>query len=160
MGRKKTDINVVFVGHVDSGKLTTAGHLISKCSGIDTRTIDKLEKESNKLGKASFKFAWVFDTLKVEGEQGITINIALRKCETPRSVVTVINAPGHPDVIKNMITGNPLADCAILIVSAGTGEFKSSISQHGQTREHTLLAFTFRICQPIVAINKMDNIEV
>ncbi|KAJ7808811.1 translation elongation factor 1-alpha [Mycena olivaceomarginata] len=153
MGRKKTHINVVFIGHVDSGKLTTAGHLISKCGDIDTRTIDKLEKEA----KASFKFGCVFDTLKAERGRGITIDIALRKCETPSSVVTVIDEPGNPDFIKNMITGTSLADCAILVFSAG--EFESGISQDGQTREHALLAFTFGIRQLVVAIieNKMED---
>merc|ERR1711939_3113 len=155
MGKDKTHINVVVIGHVDSGKSTTTGHLIYKCGGIDKRTIEKFEKEAAELGKGSFKYAWVLDKLKAERERGITIDIALWKFETPKYFVTVIDAPGHRDFIKNMITGTSQADCAILIIAAGTGEFEAGISKDGQTREHALLAYTLSVKQLIVAINKM-----
>ncbi|WP_449144531.1 GTP-binding protein, partial [Salmonella enterica] len=99
----------------------------------------------------------VLDKLKAERERGITIDIALWKFETPRYMVTVIDAPGHRDFIKNMITGTSQADCAILIIAAGTGEFEAGISKDGQTREHALLAYTLGVKQLIVAINKMDT---
>jgi len=157
MGKEKTHVNVVVIGHVDSGKSTTTGHLIYKCGGIDKRTIEKFEKEAAELGKGSFKYAWVLDKLKAERERGITIDIALWKFETPRYYVTVIDAPGHRDFIKNMITGTSQADCGILIIAAGVGEFEAGISKDGQTREHALLAFTLGVRQLIVAINKMDT---
>ncbi|CAD0095436.1 unnamed protein product [Aureobasidium vineae] len=157
MGKEKSHINVVVIGHVDSGKSTTTGHLIYKCGGIDKRTIEKFEKEAAELGKGSFKYAWVLDKLKSERERGITIDIALWKFETPKYMVTVIDAPGHRDFIKNMITGTSQADCAILIIAAGTGEFEAGISKDGQTREHALLAYTLGVKQLIVAINKMDT---
>ena len=147
--------------------------MIYKCGGIDKRTIEKFEKEAAELGKgewyqfivilsltspsASFKYAWVLDKLKAERERGITIDIALWKFETPRYMVTVIDAPGHRDFIKNMITGTSQADCAILIIATGIGEFEAGISKDGQTREHALLAFTLGVRQIIVACNKMDT---
>jgi len=160
MGKKdKVHINVVVIGHVDSGKSTSTGHLIYKCGGIDKRTIEKFEKEANEMGKGSFKYAWVLDKLKAERERGITIDIQLMKFHTEKFFVTIIDAPGHRDFIKNMITGTSQADCAILIVASSTGEFESGISKDGQTREHALLAYTLGVKQMIVGVNKIDNTE-
>jgi len=159
MPKEKIHINIVVIGHVDSGKSTTTGHLIYKCGGIDKRTIEKFEKEAQEMGKGSFKYAWVLDKLKAERERGITIDIALWKFETPKYYVTIIDAPGHRDFIKNMITGTSQADCGVLIIAAGTGEFEAGISKNGQTREHALLAYTLGVKQLIVGVNKMDSTE-
>ena len=117
MGKEKVHINIVVIGHVDSGKSTTTGHLIYQCGGIDKRTIEKFEKESSESGKGSFKYAWVLDKLKAERERGITIDIALWKFETPKYYVTIIDAPGHRDFIKNMITGTSQVWSIVLIGS-------------------------------------------
>lgn len=152
----KEHLNLVVIGHVDSGKSTTTGHLIYKFGGIDERTIQKYEKESAEAGKGSFKYAWVLDKLKAERERGITIDIALWKFETDKRFYTIIDAPGHRDFIKNMITGTSQADAGILIIASGMGEFEAGISKEGQTREHALLAYTMGVKQLVVAVNKMD----
>ncbi|XP_024970427.1 elongation factor 1-alpha-like isoform X2 [Cynara cardunculus var. scolymus] len=157
MGKEKTHVNIVVIGHVDSGKSTTTGHLIYKLGGIDKRVIEKFEKEAAEMNKRSFKYAWVLDKLKAERERGITIDIALWKFETMKYYCTVIDAPGHRDFIKNMITGTSQADCAVLIIDSTTGGFEAGISKDGQTREHALLAFTLGVKQMICCCNKMDS---
>jgi elongation factor 1-alpha len=157
MPAAKTHVNLVVIGHVDSGKSTTTGHLIYKCGGIDKGAIAKLEKEANEMGKGSFKFAWVLDKLKAERERGITIDISHWKFETKKYSFTIIDAPGHRDFIKNMLTGTSQADVAILIVASGKGEFETGIGKNGQTREHALLAFTLGVKQFICCVNKMDD---
>ncbi|KAF3825493.1 hypothetical protein GH733_005475 [Mirounga leonina] len=153
MGKGKTHINIVLFGHIDSSKSTTAGHLIYKCGGIDKRTIEKFEKEASEMGKGSFKCAWVLDKLKAECEHGITIDISLWKFETSKYYVTII------DFIKNMITDTSQADCAVLIVAAGVGEFEAGISKNRQIREHALLAYTLGVKQRIVDVHNMDSTE-
>ena len=111
------------------------------------------------MGKSSFKYAWVLDKLKAERECGIPTDISLWKFETSKYYVTIIDTLGHRDFIKNMITGTSQADCAVLIVAAGVGEFEAGISKNGQTREHALLAYTLGVKQLIVGINKMESTE-
>jgi elongation factor 1-alpha len=160
MGKEKDKINLVVIGHVDSGKSTSTGHLIYKCGGIDERTIAKFEKEAAESGKASFKYAWVLDKLKAERERGITIDIALWKFQSEARIFTIIDAPGHRDFIKNMITGTSQADAAVLMIASDQGGFEAGFSQQGQTREHALLAQTMGVKQMVVAVNKMDDTSV
>ncbi|CAD8090139.1 unnamed protein product [Paramecium primaurelia] len=160
MPKDKVHVNLVVIGHVDSGKSTTTGHLIYKLGGIDERTIKKFEEDATKIGKGSFKYAWVLDNLKDERERGITIDISLWKFETNKYNYTVIDAPGHRDFIKNMITGTTQADIALLMIASPAGEFEAGISQNGQTKEHILLAYTLGVRQLICAINKMDERSV
>jgi len=157
---EKPHLNLVVVGHVDHGKSTTVGHLFYLTGTIDDRTAKIYEEEAKKLGKETFKFAWVLDKLKEERERGLTIDVAYLKFETPKYFFTIIDAPGHRDFVKNMVTGASQADAAILFVSAKRGEFEAGIGPGGQTREHAFLAYTLGVNQMVVAINKMDDASV
>ena len=153
-------INIVVIGHVDSGKSTTAGHLICQCGGIDERAVEEIEREALETGKGSFKFAWVLDKLEAERERGMTIDLSLRGIETHKYRFTIIDVPGHKDYIANVITGTSQADCAVLIVSASAGEFEAGIDmKEGSDHEHALIASTLGVKQLIVVVNKMDATE-
>jgi elongation factor 1-alpha len=157
---KKPHLNLVIIGHVDHGKSTTVGHLFYLTGAVNERVAKTYEEEAKKLGKETFKFAWVLDKLKEERERGLTIDTAYLKFETPKYFFTVIDAPGHRDFVKNMVTGASQADAAVLFVSAKRGEFEAGIGPGGQTREHGFLAYTLGVNQMVVAINKMDDQSV
>jgi len=151
MAKGKIHINLVFVGHVDHGKSTTVGRLMYDSGNIDEQTMRKLKETAQQLGKSGFEFAFVMDNLKEERERGVTIDLAHKKFETPKYYFTIIDAPGHRDFVKNMITGAAQADAGVLVVSANPGDGVQS-----QTREHVFLSRTLGVNQMIVAVNKMD----
>ncbi len=149
----KPHLNIVFIGHVDHGKSTTVGRLLLDTGYIRQEEIDKFRAEAEAKGKATFEFAWVMDDLKEERERGVTIDIAHRRFDSQKYYFTIIDAPGHRDFVKNMITGTSQADAAVLVCSAAEGVQE-------QTREHIFLSRTLGVTQMIVAINKMDRQEV
>ncbi len=149
MAKDKTHINLVFIGHVDHGKSTTVGRLLFDTGNISEQALRKLKEKAQELGKAGFEFAYVMDNLKEEQERGVTIDLAHKKFETDKYYFTIIDAPGHKDFIKNMITGASQADAGVLVVAANDGV-------NAQTKEHAYLSKVLGVNQLIVAVNKMD----
>jgi elongation factor 1-alpha len=145
----KPHLNVVFIGHVDHGKSTTVGRVLFDTGSIDPHELENLKKLAEQMGKATFEFAFVMDQVKEERERGLTIDVAHKRFDTDKYYFTIIDAPGHRDFVKNMITGTSQADAAVLVVSAAEGV-------QTQTKEHVFLARTLGVQQIIVAVNKMD----
>jgi elongation factor 1-alpha len=147
--KNKPHLNIVFIGHVDHGKSTTVGRLLLDSGHIEGHFIEKNEKLAAESGKAGFGLAYVMDGLKEERERGITIDVAHKEFYTPNYYWTVIDAPGHRDFVKNMITGASQADAAVLLCAANDGV-------NAQTKEHAFLAKVLGVKQLIVHVNKMD----
>ena len=147
----KPHVNLVFIGHVDHGKSTLVGRLLYDSGALSEQEYRKLEAEAKSLGKGTFAFAFAMDKLKEERERGVTIDVAYRKFEGKKNYFTIIDAPGHKDFIKNMITGTSQADAAVLVISAKDGV-------QAQTREHAFLAQVMGLKQLVVALNKMDEV--
>jgi len=168
MAAEKKHLGIVVVGHVDAGKSTTTGHLMFKLGGINERALEKLKKEAEAQGKASFAFAFFMDKSKDERARGVTIACTTKEFFTERYHYTIIDAPGHRDFIKNMISGASQADVALLMVPANKGGFETSIQKgnhkkgevQGQTRQHARLLHLLGVEQIICGINKMDDKSV
>jgi len=164
----KKHLGIVVVGHVDAGKSTTTGHLMFALGGLNKRDMDKLQKEADALGKGSFAFAFFMDKSKDERARGVTIACTTKEFFTDKYHYTIIDAPGHRDFIKNMISGASQADVALLMVPANKGGFETSIQKgnhkkgevQGQTRQHARLLHLLGVEQVICGINKMDDKSV
>ena len=152
MAKEKPIMNVVFVGHVDHGKSTTVGRLFFDGGAVSEQEMKKFKEEAEKHGKQGFEFAYVMDNLKEERERGVTINLSYKKLVTQNFEVTIIDAPGHKDFVKNMITGASQADAAFLTVSADGGV-------QPQTKEHVWLLRTMGVKHLAVLVNKMDVVD-
>jgi len=146
----KPHLNLVIIGHVDHGKSTLVGRILLETGQFPAHMVEKYKEEAKAKGKESFALAWIFDNLKEERERGVTIDVAHKRFDTDKYYITIIDAPGHRDFVKNMITGTSQADAAILVVAAPDGVM-------AQTKEHMFLARTLGVKQMIVAINKMDD---
>lgn len=149
---EKPHMNLVIIGHVDHGKSTLVGRLLVDTGNVPQYMVDKFEEEARAKGKATFGLAWVMDSLKEERERGLTIDVAHKRFDTSKYYFTIIDAPGHRDFVKNMITGTSQADAAVLVCSAYEGV-------QAQTKEHIFLARTLGVRQLIVALNKIDMVN-
>merc|ERR1712159_694815 len=160
---EKEHLSIVICGHVDSGKSTTTGQLLFLLGGIPERELEKLKQEAERLGKSSFAFAFYMDRQKEERERGVTISVTTKEFFTPKYHYTIIDAPGHRDFIKNMITGASQADVAMIMIPAD-GNFTTAIQRgnhkageiQGQTRQHSRLINLLGVKQIVIGINKMD----
>ncbi len=152
MASEKPHINLVTIGHVDQGKSTLVGRLLWDTGNVPEQEMRKIEEKAKELKKESFKFAFLMDRMKEERERGVTIDVMHQRFDTNKYYYTIIDAPGHRDFVKNMITGASQADVAILVVGAKDGVMP-------QTKEHVFLARTMGIKNMIVAINKMDEVN-
>jgi len=163
MAEGKEHLSIVICGHVDSGKSTTTGRLLFELGGIPERELEKLKAEAEALGKQSFAFAFYMDRQKEERERGVTISCTTKEFYTEKWHYTIIDAPGHRDFIKNMISGAAQADVALLMVPAD-GNFTTAIQKgdhkagevQGQTRQHARLINLLGVKQLLVGVNKMD----
>jgi len=149
---EKPHVNIVTIGHVDHGKSTLVGRLLFDSGSIPETEMRKLKEKAKELKKETFEFAFVMDNLKEEQERGVTIDLAYKGFNSDKYYYTIIDAPGHRDFVKNMITGTSQADAAILVVSG-----KDSVQD--QTKEHIYLARVLGIKQVLIAINKMDAVN-
>jgi len=164
MASEKDHMSIVICGHVDSGKSTTTGRLLFELGGIPEREMEKLKAEADRLGKSSFAFAFYMDRQKEERERGVTISCTTKEFFTEKWHYTIIDAPGHRDFIKNMISGAAQADVSLLMVPAD-GNFTTAIQKgnhkagevQGQTRQHARLINLLGVKQIIIGVNKMDT---
>ena len=152
MAKEKPNMNVVFVGHVDAGKSTIVGRMMFDSGIVSEQEMVKLKQEAEKHGKVGFEFAYIMDSIKEERERGVTIDLSYKKLMTQKYQITIIDAPGHRDFVKNMITGASQADSAFLVISAPAGV-------QPQTTEHLWLLRTSGVKNIVIAINKMDDVN-
>ena len=152
MAKEKPNVNVVFVGHVDAGKSTCVGRLLFDSGIVSEQEMTKLKAEAEKYGKQGFEFAYIMDKIKEERERGVTIDLAYRKIMTQKFQITIIDAPGHRDFVKNMITGASQADAAFLVIDVVNGV-------QPQTTEHLWLLRTMGVKNIAVLLNKMDSVK-
>lgn len=144
-------VRIVIVGHVDHGKSTLIGRLLHETGGIPAQKIDQLKAMSARRGMP-FEWSFLLDSLQAERDQGITIDTSQIRFRTPSRDIILIDAPGHAEFLRNMITGAAQADAALLLIDAAEGV-------RDQTRRHGYLLHLLGVKQVTVVVNKMDRVD-
>ena len=155
----RSHMNVVFIGHVDAGKSTISGQILYLTGQVDSRTIEKFEKEAKERNRESWFMAYIMDTNEEERAKGKTVEVGMAHFESETKRFTILDAPGHKNYVPNMISGAAQADIGVLVISARKGEFEAGFEQGGQTREHAMLAYTLGVQKLVLLINKMDTCD-
>ncbi|WNV09835.1 adenylyl-sulfate kinase [Tardiphaga sp. 709] len=150
-GTTRPQLRIVIVGHVDHGKSTLVGRLLHETGGLPDGKLEMLKAVSARRGMP-FEWSFLLDALQTERDQGITIDTTQIRFRTKLRDVILIDAPGHAEFLRNMITGASQADGAVLIVDALEGV-------RDQTRRHAYLLHLLGVKQVAVVVNKMDRVD-
>jgi bifunctional enzyme CysN/CysC len=150
-GTTRPQVRIVIVGHVDHGKSTLVGRLLHETGSLPDGKLDMLKEVSARRGMP-FEWSFLLDALQTERDQGITIDTTQIRFRTRARDVVLIDAPGHAEFLRNMITGASQADGALLIVDALEGV-------RDQTRRHGYLLHLLGVKQVAVVVNKMDRVD-
>ncbi|MCW2245835.1 bifunctional enzyme CysN/CysC [Azospirillum fermentarium] len=146
-----SQLRIVIVGHVDHGKSTLIGRLLNDTGSLPDGKVDQVQEMSRKRGMP-FEWSFVMDALQAERDQGITIDTTQIHFKTAQRPYVIIDAPGHAEFLKNMVTGASQADAAILVIDAAEGALE-------QSRRHAFLLHLLGVRQVAVAVNKMDRVD-
>lgn len=150
-GATRPQVRIVIVGHVDHGKSTLVGRLLHETGSLPDGKLEMLKAVSARRGMP-FEWSFLLDALQTERDQGITIDTTQIRFRTPSRDVVLIDAPGHAEFLRNMITGASQADAAVLIIDALEGV-------RDQTRRHGYLLHLLGVKQVAVVVNKMDRVD-
>lgn len=150
-GKNKEVLNIVVVGHVDHGKSTIIGRLLYDTNSLPEGTIEKVKRIAKETGKP-FEYAYLLDAFEEEQKQGITIDTTQLQFHTAKREYVIIDAPGHKEFLKNMISGAASAEAALLVVDA-----KEGVQE--QSKRHAYILSLLGIKKVYVIVNKMDLVD-